>query len=467
MINPHIFRAYDIRGVVGRDIDPDAFRRIAQAFGSMLRAEGYPEAIVGRDNRLSSPDLARAVTEGLASTGVDVVDIGQVTTPCFYYGGMRMVRPAGVMVTGSHNPADQNGMKLLKGPSTIFGEEITSVARLAEGGPLLSGAGRVRQEDVVPEYQAAIMERIRLGPRHLAAVVDCGNGAAGPVNVPVLERLGVEVTPLYAEPDGRYPHHHPDPVEPENLRDLIATVKRQGADLGLAFDGDGDRLGAVDERGRILWGDALMALFWREILPQHPGATAIIEIKCSQSLVDEVERLGGKPLFYKTGHSLIKAKMREVGALFAGEMSGHLFFADEYFGFDDGLYAAARLLRIVSHLDRPLSSLVDQLPRYESTPEIRVECPDARKDEVVASAARELMRAYPCLTVDGVRVMTPGGWGLIRASNTQPVLVVRAEGKTARDLAEVQGLLDRALETAGAGPVRWPDHVPAGGGASA
>lgn len=456
MINPHIFRAYDIRGLVGPDIDPDAFRRIAQAFGTMLRAQGYPEALVGRDNRISSPELARAVVEGLASTGVDVVDIGQVTTPCFYFGGIRMVRPAGVMITGSHNPADQNGMKLLKGPSTMFGEEITALARLAEGGPLVSGVGRVRQDDITSDYQCAIVERVRLGPRRIRAVVDCGNGAAGPINVPVLERLGVDVIPLYVEPDGRYPHHHPDPVEAENLHDLIETVKRRDADLGLAFDGDGDRLGAVDERGRILWGDALMALFWREILPQHPGATAIIEVKCSQSLVDEVQRLGGKPIFYKTGHSLIKAKMREVGALFAGEMSGHLFFADEYFGFDDGLYAAARLLRIVSHLPGPLSSLVDELPRYESTPEIRVQCPDARKDEVVGICARELAQSHPCLTVDGVRVMTPGGWGLIRASNTQPVLVVRAEGRTPPDLIEVEGLIDQALEAAGAGPVRWP-----------
>jgi phosphomannomutase/phosphoglucomutase len=290
-----------------------------------------------------------------------------------------------------------------------------------------------------------LREKIRLGSRRLRAVVDCGNGTASVIAAVALRDLGVEVIPLYCDSDPSFPNHHPDPVDPKNLRDLIETVRSERADLGIGFDGDGDRVGVVDDQGMIVWGDQLMILFWREILPAYPGADAIIEVKCSQALVDEVRRLGGKPFFYKTGHSLIKAKMREIGAVFTGEMSGHIFFADEYYGFDDAVYAAARLLRILSNTARPLSALLADVPRYHTTPEIRVPCPDDRKFDVVAQLVEQFKQRYEVVDVDGARVLFPDGWGLVRASNTQPVLVLRAEARTPGALEQIKATLTEAL----------------------
>jgi phosphomannomutase/phosphoglucomutase len=314
----------------------------------------------------------------------------------------------------------------------------------------------VERRDVVPVYRATLKEKIHLGPRRLRVVLDCGNGTASLVAPQVLKEWGVDLTCLYCDSDPRFPHHHPDPVEPSNLTDLIATVKRTGADVGIGLDGDGDRIGVVDEQGGILWGDTLMILFWREILPKHPGAVGIVEVKCSQALYQEIEHLGGRPMFYKTGHSLIKAKMQELGAVFTGEMSGHMFFADEYYGFDDAVYAAGRLLRIVSGTDRKLSQLLANVPRYPVTPEIRVDCPDEVKFEIVKKITAEFKRRYEVVDIDGARVLFKEGWGLIRASNTQPALVIRAEASTEAGLQRIKATLTEALTRFSAvGPIRW------------
>ncbi len=455
-INPAIFREYDIRGVVDADLSAVVAETIARAYAVHLATHDGRDVLVGQDNRESSPRLAESVIKGLVSSGCHAVDIGTVITPAFYFARLHYGIDGGVMITASHNPPEFNGFKLARGFSTIYGEEIQEVRRLAERGEPLRGAGSVEQRDIVPAYRAMLREKIQLGPRRLRVVVDCGNGTASLIAPDVLEDLGCEVLRLYCDSDPRFPHHHPDPVQPENLEALIATVQREGADLGVGFDGDGDRLGVVDERGEILWGDMLMILFWREILPQHPGAVGIVEVKSSQALYEEIARLGGKPIFYRTGHSLIKAKMREVGAVFTGEMSGHMFFADEYFGFDDAVYAAARLLRILSRTEKPLSALLADVPKYHATPEIRVECPDAVKFVVVQRIIEDFKRDHEVIDVDGARVQFHDGWGLIRASNTQPALVVRAEATTAAGLQRIKKVLQDELgKFRDVGSVSW------------
>ena len=364
------------------------------------------------------------------------------------------------MVTASHNPPEFNGIKLADRKGTLYGAQIGRLREIALGhaptwaapaGMPAGGAeagpmrGTVAVAEIGGAYTAMLETKIRLGPRRLRVVVDCGNGTAGAVTPAVLRRWGCEVVPLYCDLDPAFPHHHPDPVEPRNLDDLIHAVRDERADLGFGLDGDGDRLGVVDDQGEILWGDLLMALFWREVLPAHPGSVALVEVKCSQALVDEIRRLGGRPEWTKTGHSLVQARMREVGAVFAGEMSGHLFFADEYYGYDDAIYAAGRLLRILSHTDRSLSALMGDIPRYHTTPEIRAACPDDKKFEIVAALTREFRRHYEVIDVDGARVIFPDGWGLVRASNTQPAIVLRAEGATAEALGRATEVLDGAL----------------------
>ncbi|MCS7235264.1 MAG: phosphomannomutase/phosphoglucomutase [Armatimonadota bacterium] len=448
MVPGAIFREYDIRGVFGQDLTPDVAARVARAFAAYLRrevGEGPLPVVVGHDNRLSSPALHRAVVDALVESGCEVTDVGLVTTPVFYFARVHLGIDGGVMVTASHNPPEYNGFKLAHGFGTLYGEQIQEVRRLAEAGVRVGGPGKVQQVDVVPAYRSAVRERVKLGPRRLRVVVDCGNGTASVVAPAVLRDLGVDVVELYCESDATFPHHHPDPVDPKNLQDLVRAVVAEGADVGVGFDGDGDRIGVVDDRGRIVWGDELMILFWREILPRYPGAQAIVEVKCSQALVDEIRRLGGRPFFYRTGHSLIKAKMKEIGAVFTGEMSGHMFFADEWYGFDDAVYAAARLLRILSHADRPLSQLLADVPRYHATPEVRVPCPDDRKFAVVEQLVRQFKERYEVVDVDGARVLFSDGWGLVRASNTQPVLVVRAEGTTREALTRIQRTLEEAL----------------------
>jgi phosphomannomutase/phosphoglucomutase len=451
-----IFREYDIRGVVGRELDAEAADLIGRGFGAYLTAAGVGRAVVAHDNRASSAPLYAGAIAGLRSTGVDVTAIGLAISPIFYFALRHLEIGGGVMVTASHNPPEFNGFKLACGPGTLFGAEIQRVRELADRPPVGTAAGAYEERDVAGAYRAMLEERIQLGPRRLRVALDCGNGTAGAFAPEIFRRWGCEVLPLYCDLDPTFPHHHPDPVDAHNLTDLIALVRDRGADLGIGLDGDGDRIGVVDDRGNILWGDRLMALFWREVLTAHPGATALVEVKCSQALIDEVRRLGGRPEFTRTGHSLIKARMREIGAVFAGEMSGHMFFADEYFGYDDAVYAAGRLLRLLSRTDRRLSDLAAEIPEYHATPETRVECPDARKFEVVAALTDEFRGRYDVIDVDGARIVFPDGWALVRASNTQPVLVTRAEGSTPDALARAKRVVTDALRRyPEVGPVSW------------
>ncbi len=422
--------------------------------------------VVGRDNRQSSEGYARALTEGLNQAGYPVWDVGMVVTPMLYYARIHYDAPAAVMITGSHNPPEFNGFKISAGgPATIYGDQIQVlrqiVERLAASDPapnpgpgghnLTGGAARDANRilDLFPDYREMIRGKVRLGARKLKVVVDAGNGTASPFAPAIYQDLGCEVVPLFCDSDPTFPNHHPDPVKAKNLIQLQKAVLETGADLGIAYDGDADRIGAVDEKGQILYGDTLMALFWREILPKHPGAPAIIEVKCSQALVDEVERLGGRPFFYKTGHSLIKAKMKEIGAIFTGEMSGHIFFADEFYGFDDAIYAGARLLRILSNSDLTLSQMTASIPVYCSTPEVRVDCPDHLKFVIVGRIQDYFRQTHEVIDIDGARVLFGSGWGLIRASNTQPVLVLRCEAKTPEQLEVIKKEMQTALVKAG------------------
>lgn len=444
-INPEVFRQYDIRGVVEKDLNREFVINLGKAVGTYLRQHGVGEAIVGRDNRKSSRTIRDHLVQGIISTGCDVVDIGEVVTPMFYYALVKLNSGGGVMITGSHNPPEYNGFKVARGTATIYGEEIQKLRGIIEKQEFVEGRGCVEEQEIVEDYINMIGDRVKLGDRKLKVVVDCGNGTASPFAPKLLEKLGCEVVALYCKSDSTFPNHHPDPVKAENLRDLRQKVLEEKADVGVAYDGDADRIGAVDEKGNIIWGDQLMILYWREIIKKHPGAQAIIEVKCSQALVDEVERLGGRPVFYKTGHSLIKAKMRELGAVFTGEMSGHMFFADEYFGYDDALYATARLLRILSNTDKTLSRLLEDVPKYYSTPETRIGCPDDRKFDVVARLTEEFKKEYEVIDVDGARVLFDDGWGLVRCSNTQPVIVARCEGRTPEALKHIAEIVKDKL----------------------
>jgi len=415
-------------------------RAIARAFAHMAAERGYQEMVVGRDNRLSSLALRDVVVEALAESRIDVVDIGEVVTPVFYFSANFLGLNAGIMITASHNPGEYNGFKLYMDGATIFGDEIQKVRCLAEEGVRVPGVGKgkVVTRDIQPDYILNLKKKVQLGPRSLRVVVDCGNGTAGGIAPALLRELGCEVAELFCESDATFPNHFPDPVKVENCQDLIRVVREEKADIGLGFDGDGDRLGVVDQEGNIIWGDVLMILFWREILPCYPGSECIVEVKCSQALVDEIVRLGGKPFFYKTGHSLIKNKMKEIGAVFTGEMSGHMFFADEYYGFDDALYAAVRLLRILSHTNKSLTELLADVPRYYATPEIRVTSTDAEKFKIVQQVLDQFQHKYEIIDVDGARILFPDGWGLVRASNTGPELIVRCEGTTPSGLDRIK-----------------------------
>jgi phosphomannomutase/phosphoglucomutase len=445
-LNENMFRMYDIRGIWGEDLTEETAEVIGKAFGTYVKQKGINSVLVGRDNRISSKPIRDALIKGLTSTGCDVLDVGVLTTPAFYYSNILYNSQAGMMITASHNPPQFNGFKVMVGPSTIYGEELKKIYYIAEKGEFEKGSGEVKYAYPINSYINMIKEKVRLGDRKLKVVVDCGNGTASLFYPDVIYNLGCEVYPLYCESDPTFPNHFPDPVKEENLKDLIEEVKRVKADLGIAFDGDGDRIGVVDEKGNIIWGDMLMILYWREIMKKHPGAEAIVEVKCSQALVEEIEKLGGKPVFYKTGHSLIKSKMKEMNAVFTGEMSGHMFFADEYYGFDDAAYAAARLLRILSNTDKSLSELLADVPKYPSTPEIRLECSDERKFDVVKGITEYFReKGYNIIDVDGARVLFDGGWGLVRASNTGPELIVRCEARTSEKLEEIKKELSEAL----------------------
>ena len=444
-INPHIFRQYDIRGVADRDLASETVSLLGRAFGTHVRQHGSNEVIVGRDSRISSQRLRDDLVRGLMAAGCRVVDIGLTVTPVVYFSRILFGIDGAVMITGSHNPPDENGFKISLGPGTIHGEEIQTLRQLMEQGEFASGAGSVEERDATTAYLAMQQDKIKLGSRRLKAVVDCGNGTAGLLAEKVLQGWGVDCVPLYCDIDPSFPNHQPDPVKSKNLQDLRRVVLETGADLGVAYDGDADRIGVVDEKGNVIWGDKLMCLYWREIMPRYQEVPAIIEVKCSQCLEDEVKRLGGEPYYYKTGHSLIKAKMKELGAVFTGEMSGHMFFADEYYGFDDAYYATGRLLRILSNEDASLSELLAGLTNYHSTAETRVPCSDQDKFRVVSELVERFRQQYDVIDVDGVRVLFGDGWGLVRASNTQPVLVARCESQTEEGLQRICAIMKEAL----------------------
>jgi phosphomannomutase/phosphoglucomutase len=449
MLKPTIFREYDIRGIADTELQSGDIENLGRAIGTWLLRNTGGKLTLGRDTRLSSERLRDALARGLLASGCDVTDIGVVPTPLLYYSVFRLQRTGGIMITGSHNPPEYNGFKVVSGTATIYGEAIQQIRTIIESSGYATGQGSFNSADVATPYVDEVASQFRWD-RRVKVVADAGNGTAGPVMHRLFERLNCDATELFFEMDGTFPNHHPDPTLPENIADLIRTVKETGADLGIAFDGDADRVGAVDENGKVLWGDQLLLVCGREILERKPGATFLGEVKCSQVMYDELRRLGGNPIMYRTGHSLIKARMKEVGAELAGEMSGHMFFADRYYGYDDALYAACRVMEIVARSGRPLSAQLEGLPQMVSTPEIRVDCPDEIKFDVVKRVADHFRKGYEVVDIDGVRVLFPQGWGLVRASNTQPVLVLRFEAASEELLKryreEVEGVLDRAKE---------------------
>ncbi|MGE5391054.1 MAG: phosphomannomutase/phosphoglucomutase [Deltaproteobacteria bacterium] len=455
----NIFRQYDIRGVVGNDLDDEMMHNIARAFAALALRTGYDTLILGRDNRLSSPHMHDIMLEALLQSGIDVIDLGVVITPVFYFAARHLGINAGIMITASHNPSEYNGCKLLLGHSTIYGEQIQNIRDMIRNQDYIHGPrGSIKEVDIGDAYLNEIISRIKLD-RKLKIAVDCANGTASLFAPRIFRELGCEVLELYCNSDPTFPNHHPDPVDPENMTDLVKLLKSSGADLGIGLDGDGDRMGVVDNEGNMIWGDLLMILFWREILPRHPGADCIVEVKCSQALIDEINKLGGKPMIYKTGHSLIKAKMKEIGAVFTGEMSGHMFFADEYYGFDDAVYASARLLRLLSQTTRSLSDLLSDVSQYYSTPELRIACADEQKFEVVEQVREHFGKLYPIIDIDGARVLFPGGWGLVRASNTGPELIVRCEGATPDILEDIKEKLFTYLQEIGLKSHIWHEEI--------
>jgi phosphomannomutase/phosphoglucomutase len=441
-MNTNIFREYDIRGVVPHDLTPELVIGLGRALGTFFIRNNAPTMVLGRDCRLSSPDVRDQLVRGLVETGMRVIDLGVCHTPLVYFSLFHLEKSAGVMITGSHNAPEYNGFKVCLGKTTIYGEQIRQLRDVLLRGDFESGSGTCEKRNIVPDYLDYLCGSLCL-KRPLKVVIDAGNGTGGQIAVPLLQRMGCEVVELYCEMDGHFPHHHPDPTVFDNMRDLIDTVKSTRADVGISYDGDADRIGVVDDKGRIIRGDQLLLIFARSILEDSPGATFISEVKGSQVLYQEIERLGGRAIMWKTGHSLIKAKMQEEQALAAGEMSGHMFFAHRYFGFDDAVYATCRLLEIISGSVAPSSALLDSIPRTCATPEIRVDCPDHSKFAVVEQVKDALRGRYPLNDIDGVRVDMPGGWGLVRASNTQPALVMRFESLDAERLNEIR----REIET--------------------
>jgi len=445
-VNPAIFREYDIRGVAERDFDVAFAASLGRAFGTLCGEAGKRRVSVGRDCRVTSDRYAAALSDGIRSTGLDVVDIGVCPTPCMYFTLFEWKVDGGVQVTGSHNPADYNGFKVCLGKEALYGAQIQDLRQRIQAGRYRDGAGATEVRPVVPVYQDYVVENVGRFARPIDVVVDAGNGTAGPVAPAIYRRLGARVTELFTDMDGRFPNHHPDPTVAENVQQLIAKVRETRAELGIAFDGDGDRIGAVDERGTPVFGDQLLVLFGRDLARRFgPGKPVIFDVKCSEVLPQMLLRAGLVPLMWKTGHSLIRQKMKESGAALAGEMSGHIFFGGDWYGFDDALFAAARLLHYVAREGGPLSRLLADLPKTVATPELRVDCPDERKFAVVERAARHFAAKYRVSTLDGVRITFAEGWGLLRASNTQPALVMRFEATSDQALAayraEVEGWL--------------------------
>ena len=446
-----IFRQYDIRGVVDADLTVDAAHAIGGAYAALMGERGVTgEVAVGRDNRPSGDKLRDALVDGLTGAGVRVVDIGVVPTPVLYWSLHHLPVIGGIQITGSHNPPEYNGFKLCFGTESMYGHDLQHLLALIRANAAPKGQGAVRHEDLIERYVADIVKRTGPLARPMKIVYDCGNGVGALVAPQLMRALGVDAVGLFTESDGTFPNHHPDPTVPENLQDLIAAVKREGAELGVAFDGDADRIGLVDDQGRIIWGDHILILYARDVLERTgKGQPIIFDVKCSQALTDEIARAGGTPVMWKTGHSLIKDKMKEQHAPLGGEMSGHMFFSEGFYGHDDALYGAARLLRIVAGSGHTVRELLADVPAFVNTPEIRVECGDDRKFELVKRAVAHFRSTHDVLDVDGVRVLFGDGWGLIRASNTQPILVTRYEARSAERLAVIRNEMESWIRSQG------------------
>lgn len=448
-MNPNIFREYDIRGIYPNELNRESAYTLGRALGTYYIERGAKKVTLGKDARLSSPELHQGMMEGLLYTGVDVIDLGVVPTPLVYFSLYHLNVDGGLQVTGSHNPPEYNGFKICLGKSSIFGDEIQKIRQIVEKGDFLKGNGRSEEYDIIAPYHQYVLENVKLTGKKIKVAVDAGNGTAGTVAPRLYKALGAKVLNLFCELDGEFPAHHPDPTVPENLRCLRETVLVSKSDLGIAFDGDADRIGVIGPDGEIVWGDQLLIIFSRELLKRYPGGKIIGEVKCSQTLYDDVAKNGGVPIMWKTGHSLIKDKLKKEGALLAGEMSGHIFFGERYFGYDDAIYSGARLLEILSNTGKSIPELLEGVPRTVNTPEIRVECPDDLKFKVIGELIEEFKRSYQVVDVDGARVLFPEGWGLVRASNTQPVLVLRFESKTEEGLVKIKELFREKLSRYG------------------
>ena len=443
-INPQIFREYDIRGLVDVDLTQDSTELIGKSIGTYIYRNGGKTLTVGYDMRASSIPFRDSLIRGINSTGCDVIDIGMVPTPVAYFSLHHLKPDGGVMITGSHNPSEFNGFKISNGLHSLYGESIQELRRLIDSDDFELGSGKLSKDNVLEDYIQGIFNRVKVS-RSVKVVVDGGNGCFGIVGPQLLKRIGANIVELYCEPDGNFPNHHPDPTVEKNMLDLSKKVKEERAELGIGFDGDADRIGIVDENGKILWGDQLLMIFARDILKHNPGATIVGEVKCSQNLFKDIEGHGGTAVMSAAGHSLIKKKMQETNSLLAGEMSGHVCFADDYYGFDDAIYAACRILQIVASSKIKVSEMLLDVPKTESTPDIRVDCPDDRKFEIVRELTESFRKNYDVIDIDGVRINFGEGWALIRASNTQPVIVFRFEANNAGRLADIISIVRKAV----------------------
>lgn len=445
MLKATVFREYDIRGIAEQDLTDENTKELGKGIGTFFRRKGAEKVVIARDVRLSSPRLRNALIDGLVSTGINVVDVGVSLTPINYFGILHFDADGGVMITGSHNPIEYNGFKISqKGVAPVYGQQIQEIHKIIESGKFAEGSGNVVEKDIMSEYVAMIKSKLKLG-RKLKLVIDCGNGTGGLVAPQLWREMGCEVVELYCEPDGRFPNHLPDPTVPKYVVDLQKKVLEEGADAGIGYDGDTDRVGVIDNKGEMIFADKLLAILSQEVLQSRPGAQIVFDVKCSQALPEVIEKHGGKPLMWKTGHSLLKAKMKETGAPLAGEMSGHIFYADDYFGFDDAIYVSGRLLQILSNSDESLAEIAARMPSFVSTPEIRVEASDEEKFNIVDKLAASFKQDYEIIDIDGARVLFGDGWGLVRASNTQPVLVLRFEAKTRERLNEIMDVFKAKL----------------------
>ncbi len=445
VINPNIFREYDIRGIAETDLSDEAIEKIGKAYGTYMGRKGYKTYTVGCDVRLSSERIKSALIRGMNSTGGDVIDIGVVPTPVLYYSILKFNTDGGIMVTGSHNPIEFNGLKMCEGIGSIYGAQIQELRKRIEANDFLAGSGSVKKEEIVADYADMIKSKIKLDKK-LKIVIDAGNGTGGVIAPQLWEDLGCEVIRLFCEPDGRFPNHLPDPTVPKYVVELRKKVIEEKADVGIGYDGDSDRIGVIDNQGNIIYADRFMALFSKDVLEKNKGASIIFDVKCSQALPEYIEKFGGKPLMWKTGHALLKAKMKETKAPFGGEMSGHIFFADDFFGFDDAIYSSGRLLQILSRTDKTMAELINEVPFFMGTPEIRIECADEEKFKIVNALVKYFNQHYETIDIDGVRVLFGDGWGLVRASNTQPVLVLRFEAKTEQRLNEIMDIFKNKLK---------------------